>query len=47
MFEAEGITFLSDGHNQRYLEGLEIDVRDFYGREGLVAHNPALGGGGC
>ena len=45
MFESEGITFVSDSRYQRYVDGLEIDVQDFYGRENLVAHNPALGGG--
>lgn len=47
MFESEGITFVSDSRYQRYVEGLEIDVEDWWGRESLVAHNPALSGGGC
>jgi hypothetical protein len=44
---AEGIRFLSAGRYQQYLDGLEIDVRDFYGHECLIAFNPSLDGGGC
>jgi hypothetical protein len=45
--EAAGITFLTDGRYERYVHGLEVDVRDWFGREMLMADNPALDGGGC
>jgi Fe-S cluster assembly iron-binding protein IscA len=42
--EASGIRFLVDEWSQRYVDGLEIDVREHWGRDGVVAFNRDYGG---
>ncbi len=45
VIDVEGLRFLVDPRWRQYLDGLEIDLRAYYGRESLVAYNPTLGGG--
>lgn len=45
MVEIDGLKFVADTRFERYLAGLEIETREYYGREGIVAYNRSLGGG--
>lgn len=45
VIEVDGLNFLADARAKSYVDGLEIDVEEYYGREGLVAFNRNYGGG--
>ncbi|HEX9049486.1 MAG TPA: hypothetical protein VF841_03035 [Anaeromyxobacter sp.] len=47
MIEAEGISFLAEGHQQHLVAGLRIEVQRVLGREGLVAFNMGFEPSAC
>ena len=40
----DGIRFVAEPSASQFLEGLVVDVMDYWGREALVATHPDIGG---
>jgi hypothetical protein len=40
--EAEGITFVADDKTRPWLDGLQIEVLNYWGRDNVVAHHPTV-----
>jgi hypothetical protein len=47
VIETEGISFVAEVRQRHLVPGLRIEVRQVYGREGLVAYNAGFEPGGC
>lgn len=47
ILELEGIRFVAERRQRHLLPGLRVELQTVFGREGLVAHNPAFEAGGC
>ncbi len=43
--EAMGITFLAAPNAQPFIEGLTVDVQEWWGRTGLVVYSDSVGAG--
>jgi hypothetical protein len=47
VFEEQGLSFVVEVRQRHLLPGLRVEVREVFGREGLVAYNERLEPGGC
>lgn len=47
VIDADGIVFVAEAHQRALIAGLRIEIRNVFGRDGLVASNPRLDAGGC
>jgi hypothetical protein len=47
VFEDQGLSFVTEARQKHLVQGLKVEVREIYGREGIVAYNSSFEGGGC
>jgi hypothetical protein len=47
IIDVDGLSFVAPARHRDLVTGLRVEIQEVFGREGLVAWNSRLDGGGC